>query len=142
MSNASEPLYIINGNIIGNSIISSLNSANFKGVIVYKNQDGPGILKNLSSTGIIAITYDGQISSKSFAEIGNQLGLHGSLSFIVNGHKLDATQLTGLRIVPEAIGTPHITKATLEVPETTVNIQTVESKSSAQRSAPGTIMIR
>ena len=137
-----EPLYIFNSNIIGNGLITSLNPKDFKNIVVYKEQDGPDVLKNLTSSGILAITYDGKINSKSFAEIGLQLGLHGPLSFVVGGLKLDAVQQSTLRIAPEAIGQLIVTPATSANSETLVNIQIVESKAASKENARGTVMIR
>lgn len=142
ISKVKDPLYIFNSNIIGNGLIANLNPKDFKDVVVYKEQNGPSLLKNLTSSGILAITYDGKINSKSFAEIGLQLGLHGPLGFVIDGHKLDADQQATLRIAPEAIGQLNVTPATSANSETLVSVQIVESKTASQRNARGTVMIR
>jgi len=142
ISTIKEPLYILNSNIIGNGLIANLNPKYFKDIVVYKEQDRPSLLKNLTSSGVLAITYDGKINSKSFAEVGLQLGLHGPLSFVINGHKLDANQQATLRIAPEAIGQLNITPATSANSETLVYIQLIEYKTTSQRNARGTVMIR
>lgn len=140
--NIPDALRIFNSNIIGNGLESRLDSKKIKEIVVYKGQDGPGVLKDMTSAGILAITYDGQISSKSFAEIGAQYGLHSPLSFVLNGHKLDSAQLAFLRIAPEAIGKIAIIPAAAGTPETTVNIQLAEAKTASKSNAPGTVMIR
>ncbi len=137
-----EPLYILNSNIIGNGLISSLDQKNIKDLVIYREKTAPNSLQNLASTGIIAINYNGDINSKSFTEIGLQHGLNGPLVFILNGHKLDAAQIATLRIVPQAIGQLNIKLATAKSPETVINIQLAKSKTNSKNNPPGTIMIR
>lgn len=143
-SKSLEPLYIINSNVIANGLIPLLNPKDYSKIIVYKDNDAPERLKNLSSSGIIDITYEKPINSKSFAQIGLELGLHGPIGFVINGKKLDAAQLASLRIAPEAIGQLQVTPATSTASETVVSIsiQTSESKITSQKNARGTVMIR
>jgi hypothetical protein len=142
VSKIPEPLYIFNSNIIGNGLITKLNPKDFKSVIVYRGQEGPSVLNNLTSASVLSITYDGQIDSKSFAEIGLQNGLQGPIGVVLNGRKLSAEQSSTLRIAPEAIGQLRITPAVPGASEAIVSIQIVESTTNNQRHAPGTIMIR
>lgn len=141
-SNTLEPLYIINSNIIANGLIPLLNPKEYSNIIVYKDNDAPTPLKNLSSSGIISITYEKPINSKSFAQIGLELGLHGPLGFVINGNRLDASQVANLRIAPEAIGQLHVTPAISTASEAVVNIQTAVSKTTSQKNSRGTVMIR
>jgi hypothetical protein len=138
-----EPLFIINSTIIANGLVAQLDAKNFKHIVVYKEQTAttPTLLKNLA-TGIIAITYDGKVESKSFAKIGRQYGVQGPLSVVLNGRKLSPEQVATLRIAPEAIGQVQVTRATPGTSETIVAIQLAESKPDSQGHAPGTIMIR
>ena len=137
-----EPFYILNSNIIVNGLVLSLDPKKISEVIIYRDKDAPDLLRNLASTNIVAMTYDGQISSKSFAEVGNELNLHSPFSFVIDGHKLNDAQMSTLRIVPEAIGQLKVIQATSNNQETTVNIQLVIPKKKSQKNPPGTIMIR
>lgn len=137
-----DPVYIINTNIIANGVVLQLDSKKFGEILVYKNYNAPSLMKNLASAGIISITYNGQINSKSFLDISKDQGIIGSVIFAINGYQLDATQLSTLRIVPEAIGLMKVTAATSKVSATTISIQLTESNSNNYKKGAGTIMIR
>lgn len=139
MDKVPEPLYIINSNVIGNGFIEQLDPKKIKQVVVYKGQDGPTGLKNLTSGGVLAITYDGQIDSVPLAEVGAKQRGRGPVGFQLNGKKLDASQVASLRIVPEAIGQ---VLATTAASETVVNIRLAEGKAKNKPNAPGSIRIR
>ncbi|TGE18614.1 hypothetical protein [Hymenobacter elongatus] len=136
-----EPLFIINSVIIANGRIATIDPKDYKDLVIYREQTAPDLLKNLAA-GIIAITYDGQIESKSFAEIGRQHGVRGPLSVVLNGRKLSAEQVATLRIAPEAIGQVQVTRASNDSSETIVAIQLTVLKSNSKKHPAGTIMIR
>jgi hypothetical protein len=140
-----EPLYLINSTIIANGIIRNLNKEHIKNIAIYRGHDEPNTLKDLSSTGIIDMTYDAQVESESFTELGLRLKLLSPIIFVINGHKLTSTQVNNLRISPKAIGKLKITLATLGTPETAVCIQLAEFGRNPQGSQvdnPSGVMIR
>ncbi|PJJ61110.1 hypothetical protein [Hymenobacter chitinivorans] len=137
-----EPLFIINSTIIANGRITTIDPKDYKDIMVYRNPTAPEILKNVTSGGIIAITYEGPIESKSFAQVARQHGVRGPVSIVLNGHKLSAEQAATLRIAPEAIDQVQVTRATADSAETTLAIQLTVLKSDSTKYPPGTIMIR
>lgn len=134
-------LFILNANVIANGFVARLDPKDFQDMALYNNQDAPGALKNLSAGGVVVITYNGRVKSESFAELSQRLGLQGPVSFVLNGHTLDAAQVATLRIVPEAIEQVRTTSRP-GTPGAVVNISLTEAKSDDQRRAPGTVMIR
>lgn len=130
-----EPVYLLNSTTIVNGLFTSLNPKSFTSIIVYKNQEVPDPLKNLSSTGIVDISCNQAILGNSFTEIASQHGLHGPVTFIINGNKLNAMQLAVLRIAPEAIGQLSVTQPTSQNSDTIVNIQLAVSKKTEQNDA-------
>ncbi|WP_088844836.1 hypothetical protein [Hymenobacter gelipurpurascens] len=120
-----------------------------KQVMVYKGLDSLGPqaantqLLHLSPTGVIDITSAKRVRSKSFAQVGRQLGLRAPLQFAINGHLLDQQAVATLRIAPEAIGQLHVLLPTPEQPITRVDIWLVlPSKTDPSKHAPGTIFVR
>ncbi|RSK23821.1 hypothetical protein [Hymenobacter metallilatus] len=134
-------LFILNTNIIANGFVARLDPKDFQGIALYNNQDAPGALKDLNPGGVVVITYNGRVKSESFAELSRRLGLQGSISFVLNGHTLDAAQVATLRIVPEAIDQVRTT-STPGISGTVVNISLVEAKSNNHKTASGATMIR
>lgn len=108
---------------------------------VYKDDNTPVDLKNLSSAGIVSVDYNGRIASESFAELGRRLGLQGPLYFTLNGHALNEAQVATLRIASEAIGQVHTTPAS-GTPGTVVNIALAAPQPDAQRRATSPVMLR
>ncbi|GAB3223563.1 hypothetical protein GCM10027346_02700 [Hymenobacter seoulensis] len=137
-----DPLFLLNSVVIINGYISHINTDDVKGVTAYKYDTAPAMLKNLAADGIIVLTYDKHVKSKSFTEIGKQYKLRRPISFVLNGKKLDDVQAAKLRIVPEAIGRLCIEPATSKDSESVVSIQLKANKPASGNKAPGTIMIR
>ncbi|MCB2377411.1 hypothetical protein LGH70_07455 [Hymenobacter sp. BT635] len=137
-----EPLYIINSTIIANGLVAEIDVQAIKNMVVYKGQSIPDELKNMTTTGIIAITYAGRIKSKSFAALGRQYGVRGPRSVVLNGHKLSPEQASTLRLAPEAIGQVLVIPPTADTAETLLTIQLAVSKPASHQYPPGTIMLR
>lgn len=140
-----EPIYLINSNIIGNGALAQLNAKNIKETVVYKSEQGPGIFRNLTPAGILAITYNGPVVSESFADVVRQHKLQGPVSFVINGRKLSAAQTEALRIMPAAIGKLQVISPTVTTDETVINIQLAKAEATAQQKSVGTtphVMIR
>lgn len=135
-------LFILNSSIIVNGSLAQLKKEAIRGVVIYKGNDAPEGLRNLSSPGIMVLTYDMQVPSQSFTEISAQRGLGGPLKFVLNGHPLTATQVATLRITPESIGVVSVTPPTDAVRETTVSIQVAESKPDYSKYPSGTVFLR
>ena len=126
-SNGNEALVIVKSTIIANGSLANMNPDDVKSTAIYKAQSAPAIFQGLVPNGVLMIEYARKVKSTSFAAVGRQLGLKGSLTFMLNGHELTARQVAKLRITPESIGQVHITPATSEVPQTTVNIEFAKS---------------
>lgn len=143
-----EPVYVLNSTIIINGVFADFTKQEIQKIVVYKNgnmpdsQDIAPQLKNLG-VDVLDITSSKRVRSKSFTQLGRQLGLHGPLSFALNGHPLDGQAVALLRIAPAAIGQLHIVQATPELPETRVDIWlVVPPKTDYSKYPPGTIFIR
>lgn len=139
-----DPLYVLNSRIIINGLLEKFNPKDIKHIMIYKGHDEPPQLQHLGSAGIVDISFSRHVSrnvrSKSFRQIGRQLGLRGPVIFALNGHTVEPAAVAGLRIAPEAIGQLHILPATPETPETRVDIWMVLPKERVY--PPGTILIR
>ena len=146
-----DPVYVLNSTIIINGVIADFTAQEAKEVqkvVVYKGVDTPDSqdiapqLKNLG-VGVLDITSSKRVRSRSFAQLGRQLGLRGPLAFALNGHPLDAQAVAVLRIAPAAIGQLHIVQPTPELPETRVDVWLVDPpKTDYSKYPPGTIFIR
>ncbi|GAA4383954.1 hypothetical protein GCM10023186_25640 [Hymenobacter koreensis] len=95
---------------------------------VYRGQDMPSSLQNISFTGLVDVTYDKPISSQPLMELRNQRGLAGPVVFVLNGNRLTAAQVAFLRFVPEAIGQVQVSPANATNMETVISIQTNTTK--------------
>ncbi|MBT2558271.1 hypothetical protein J7E24_10790 [Hymenobacter sp. ISL-91] len=136
-----EPIVVLNSNIIISGILHEVNSNDIKAVKVYKGNkaDYPAQLRNLG-VAVVDVQSSERIKSQSFAELGKQLGINGPVLFALNGHPLDAPTVAGLRIAPAAIGQLHIVRPTAGQPATLVDVWLAQSPKPEH--APGTIMIR
>lgn len=147
-----DPVYVLNSTVIINGLLADFTNKEtqeIKKVMVYKGLSSPGAqeaapqLLHLSPSGVIDITSAKRVRSKSFAQVGRQLGLRGPLRFAINGHLLDQQAVAALRIAPAAIGQLHILLPTAELPETRVDIWLIlPAKKDPSRHAPGTIFLR
>ncbi|WP_147320733.1 hypothetical protein [Hymenobacter lapidiphilus] len=137
----SEPLFVLNSNVIINGMLHEIEPNDIKEMMVYKGDkaDYPAQLRNLG-VGIVDIKLAKRVKSQSFADLGKQLGISGPLLFALNGHPLDAPSVAGLRIAPAAIGQLHIIRPTAGQPATLVDVWLAQSPK--VESAPGSIMIR
>lgn len=147
-----DPVYVLNSTVIINGLLPEFTqdeTKKIKKVMVYKGLNSPPTqetvpyLLHLSPTGVIDITSSKRVRSKSFAQVGRQLGLRAPLQFALNGHPLDPQTVATLRIAPEAIGQLHILLPAPEQPITRVDIWLVlPSKTDPSKHAPGTIFVR
>jgi len=136
------PLFIVNSIIVGDKIISQLETQAIKNTVIYRGLNAPGIYANLTTAGIVVITSEEQIANQSFAELAAQRRVSGRISFLLNGHELNAAQATTIRINPESIEQLHITPPSTAGGETTVSIQVASSKPDTSKHLPGTVRIR
>jgi hypothetical protein len=81
------PLCIINSRIIG--WVDILNPDSIKTFNVYKDNQTPKNLKNLGQYGVLLISTNQYIKTKTFAEIKNWLDLEGNVKFAVDGFYVD-----------------------------------------------------
>jgi hypothetical protein len=81
------PTYMINSRIIGG--VDGLNPDSIKTINVYKDKTVPENLKNLGQFGIVLISTNQYIKTKTFAEIKNWLDLEGNIKFAVDGFYVD-----------------------------------------------------
>ncbi|WP_310394802.1 hypothetical protein [Hymenobacter sp.] len=142
---------MLNSTIIINGVLADFTAQDtreIKKIVVYKGAYTLGAqkiapqLKNLG-VDVLDITSSKRIRSKSFVQLGHQLGLRGPLTFALNGHPLEAQAVAVLRIAPAAIGQIHILRPTPELPETRVDIWLASSpKPDYSKYHPGTIFIR
>ncbi|MBC6991792.1 hypothetical protein [Hymenobacter sp. BT491] len=139
---------MLNSTVIINGVLSDFDPQEIKKVTVYKGSDAPAAqeaapqLQNLG-IGVIDITSSKHVRSKSFRQLGRQLGLHGPLAFALNGHVLDQQTAAVLRIAPAAVGQVHIVRSSPEMPKTRVDIWLVlPPKTDYRKYPPGTIFLR
>ena len=137
-----EALIIVNSTIITNKFLAKMDPDSIESQVVYRAraQNAPAILQGLIPNGALAIEYAQKVDSNSFADIAKQLGLAGPLVFVLDGYELTTRQVAELRILPEAIGQVQVTKATPEVPLTTVNIELAKFKPAVHPT--GTVLTR
>lgn len=130
-----EALYLINSTIIVNGLTETLNPEDFKSIMVYGDNNTPAPLAGLSHSGIVNITYNKPVISKSLVELASQKGLSGPVTFIINGNTLNDAQAATLRIAPEAIENIVIEKSDTQHKRAVMNINLAHSKEVTQSAA-------
>ncbi|RFP64376.1 hypothetical protein D0N36_14400 [Hymenobacter lapidiphilus] len=144
-----DPVFVLNSTVIINGIIADYAGTDIQKVWVYKRADTldahniPPHLRSISAAGVIDITSPKRVASRSFPQLGRQLGLRGPAVFALNGHPLDPPAVATLRIAPAAIGQIHLVRPTTDAPHTRVDIWLVlPPKPDTSKYPPGTIFLR
>ena len=144
-----DPVFVLNSTVVVNGVIADYAGNDIKKVWVYKRADTldtpkiPPHLRSISAAGIIDIASPKHVASRSFPQLGRQLGLRGPVAFALNGHPLDPPAVAALRIAPAAIGQIHLMRPTADAPHTRVDVWLVlPPKPDTSKYPPGTIFLR
>jgi hypothetical protein len=145
-----DPVFVLNSRVIVNGVIAEYTGKDIRAVMVYKRGADslyqapfPAQLRSISAAGVIDIASAKRVRSRSFPQLGRQLGVWGPVVFALNGHPLDPPAVAALRVAPAAIGQIHLVRPTVDAPRTRIDVWLVlPPKPDTSKYPPGTIFLR